>query len=213
VATTFFPDLTRPDGGTLVIGSRHAGDAGRQRRLVEADTAALDAMPWPAGLAAVGWFASTDGQTLLTYAQWADGEAADAGARDGRLPAPLATAPRYRLHRSLAREDETRAPGCLITAAFDADGPERQRHLIDRLVAVQPVEGGHPGAISAHFLLSEDGTRVLLHTEWTDIEAHREAAEAGDHDAGHEIMSGTPGVRLTHGGRYLPHHGLIRPTA
>ncbi|MGK5500118.1 hypothetical protein [Streptomyces sp. URMC 125] len=104
-------------------------------------------------------------------------------------------------------------PGCLITAAFDVDGSERQRHLVDRLVAVQPADGGHPGAISAHFLLSEDGTRVLLHTEWTGIEAHREAAEAGDHDAGHEIMSGTAGVRLTHGGRYLPHHGLSRSAA
>ncbi|MGK5500117.1 hypothetical protein [Streptomyces sp. URMC 125] len=88
MATAFFPDLTRPDGGTLVIGSRHAGGAGRQRRLAEADTAALDTVPWPTGLAAVGWFVSTDGQTLLTYAQWADGAAADAGARDGRPRRP-----------------------------------------------------------------------------------------------------------------------------
>lgn len=102
-------------------------------------------------------------------------------------------------------------PGCLITAAFDVDGAERQRHLVDRLVAVQPAEGGHPGAVSAHFLLSENGTRVLFHTEWTDIEAHREAAEAGDRDAGHETMSGTAGVRLTQGGRSLPHHSLSRP--
>jgi hypothetical protein len=48
VAAAAFPDLTRPDAGTLVIGSRYAGDAGRQRRLVEKDAAALDAVPWPA---------------------------------------------------------------------------------------------------------------------------------------------------------------------
>ncbi|MGW0374214.1 antibiotic biosynthesis monooxygenase, partial [Streptomyces coeruleorubidus] len=72
----------------------------------------------------------------------------------------------------------------------------------DAVIEAQPREGGHPGAISAHFLHSVDGSRVLLYTEWTSAEAHQEAAEAGDHDKGHELFSGTPGVRLTHGGRF-----------
>ncbi|MCC9710663.1 antibiotic biosynthesis monooxygenase [Streptomyces sp. MNU76] len=134
-----------------------------------------------------------------------------------RIPArrrprgPARKPARYRPHHSLAEEHETRVPGCLITAAFDVDGPERQRHLVDSLIAVQPEDGGHPGAISAHFLLSTDGTRVLLYTEWTSIETHQGAAEAGDHDKGHEIMSGTPGVRLTHGGRYRLRRSLPLP--
>jgi heme-degrading monooxygenase HmoA len=134
---------------------------------------------------------------VLTLAQWSD---------DAAVPA--AGPPRYRLYRSLAEEHETRVPGCLITAAFDVDGPERQRSFTDAVIAAQPREGGHPGAVSAHFLHSVDGSRVLLYTEWTSTEAHQEAAEAGDHDKGHELFSGTPGVRLTHGGRFHPYRKL-----
>ena len=159
----------------------------------------------------MSWFASTDGETLLTLAQWDSAVAHDAYLRGGGYAAPLAGPPRYGLHRSLTEAHEPPAPGCLITAAFDVDGPERQRHLVDSLIAVQPEDGFHPGAVSAHFLLSADGTRVLLYTEWTSIEAHQEAAEAGDHDKGHEIMSGTPGVRLTGGGRYHLRRSLSLP--
>lgn len=91
------------------------------------------------------------------------------------------------------------------------DGPERQRSFTDAVIAAQPKDGGHSGAISAHFLHSADGSRVLLYTEWTGAEAHQEAAEAGDHDQGHEIFSSTPGVRLTHGGRYRLHRSPALP--
>ncbi|MET9811715.1 hypothetical protein [Streptomyces sp. NPDC006355] len=191
--TALFPDLTRP--GTLVIGTRHADGPDRQRALVAAEPGALETPP--PGLAAVSWFLSTDGETVLTLAQWDDDTAV-----------PFAGPPRYRLDRSLAEDHETRVPGCLITAAFDVDGPERQRFFTDAVIAAQPRDGGHPGAISAHFLHSVDGSRVLLYTEWTSVEAHQEAAEAGDHDQGHEIFSGTPGVRLTHGGRFHLQHAL-----
>ncbi|MFF5978024.1 hypothetical protein ACFY78_04130 [Streptomyces olindensis] len=191
--TALFPDLTRP--GTPTIGTRHADGPDRQRALVAAESAAL-ATP-PPGLAAVSWFLSTDGETVLTLAQWDDDTAV-----------PLAGPPRYRLDRSLAEDPESRVPGCLITAAFDVDGPERQRFFTDAVIAAQPRDGGHPGAISAHFLHSVDGSRVLLYTEWTSAEAHQEAAEAGDHDKGHELFSGTPGVRLTHGGRFRLQHAL-----
>ncbi|MGY0065679.1 hypothetical protein ACWZEH_02300 [Streptomyces sp. QTS137] len=209
MTTTAFPDLART--GTVVIGTRYAGDFDRQQLVTDAEADALDCVPPPHGLAAVSWFAGTDGETVLTLAQWNNTVALNAYLHGGGYTAPLAGPPHYRRHRSLTEEDESRVPGCLITAAFDVDGPERQRHLVDSLIAVQPAAGGHPGAISAHFLLSADGTRVLLYTEWTGIEAHLEAGEAGDHDTAHEIMSGTPGVRLTHGGRYHLHRSLSLP--
>jgi heme-degrading monooxygenase HmoA len=193
-----FPDLTVP--GTLVIGTRYADGLGQQQAVAEAEFDAL-ATP-PAGLAAVSWFLSTDGETVLTLAQWT-----------GDTAVPPAGPPRYRLYRSLVEEQETRVPGCLITAAFDVDGPERQRAFTDAVIEAQPREGGHPGAISAHFLHSVDGSRVLLYTEWTSVEAHQEAAEAGDHDKGHELFSGTPGVRLTRGGRFHLHRTLRRDPA
>ncbi|MCT9145089.1 antibiotic biosynthesis monooxygenase [Streptomyces violarus] len=185
--SALFPDLAAP--GTWVIGTRYADGPGRQQALVSDELASLE--PPPAGLADVSWFLSTDGETVLTLARW-----------DDAAGVPPAGPPRYRLYHSLAEERETRVPGCLITAAFDVDGPERQRSFTDAVIAAQPREGGHPGAISAHFLHSVDGSRVLLYTEWTSAEAHQEAAEAGDHDQGHELFSETPGVRLTHGGRF-----------
>ncbi len=175
--------------GTWVIGTRYADGPDRQQASVAEELASLE--PQPVGLADVSWFLSTDGETVLTLARW-----------DDAAGVPPAGPPRYRLYRSLAEERETRVPGCLITAAFDVDGPERQRSFTDAVIAAQPSEGGHPGAISAHFLHSVDGSRVLLYTEWTTAEAHQEAAEAGDHDEGHELFSGTPGVRLTRGGRF-----------
>ncbi|MFV0137982.1 hypothetical protein ACLGIH_33220 [Streptomyces sp. HMX87] len=200
MTTDRFPDIAR--AGTAVIGTRYAGGPDRQQQLVDAEVHALDGTSPPRGLVSVSWFASTDGGTVLSVAQWESALAYDACLHRGGYAAPLTGPPRYQLYRSLAEENETRVPGCLITAAFDVDGPERQRSFTDAVIAAQPKGGGHPGAISGHFLHSADGSRVLLYTEWTGVEAHQEAAEAGDHDKGHEIFSGTPGVRLIHGGRW-----------
>ncbi|EPJ39074.1 hypothetical protein STAFG_3889 [Streptomyces afghaniensis 772] len=183
-----------------MIGTQYADGLERQQAVVAAELQSLTTPP--AGPTAVSWFLSTDGETVLTLAQWADDTAV-----------PPAGPPRYRLYRSLVEEHETRVPGCLITAAFDVDGPERQRSFTDAVVEAQPREGGHPGAISAHFLHSIDGSRVLLYTEWTTVQAHQESAEAGDHDKGHELFSGTPGVRLTHGGRFHLYRALRRDRA
>ncbi|MCC9738472.1 antibiotic biosynthesis monooxygenase [Streptomyces sp. MNU89] len=210
MATEPFPDMART--GTAVIGTRYAGSPDRQRRTAGTEASELDRVPQPEGLTAVSWFLSTDGETVLTCAQW-DSDAAHATYLHGSGPTPpLAGPPAYRLYRSLAEEHESRAPGCLITAAFDVDGPERQRTFTEAVVAAQPEGGGHPGAISAHFLHSTDGSRVLLYTEWTSIEAHRQAADAGQHDKGHEIFAGTPGVRLTHGGRWHLHRTVRSST-
>ncbi|KUL26372.1 antibiotic biosynthesis monooxygenase [Streptomyces regalis] len=206
MTTAPFPEIART--GTAVIGTRHTGGSDRQQLVVEAEAQALEQTPPPRGLSAVSWFASTDGETVLSLAQWESAVVYDAYLRGGGFAAPLAGPPRYRLYRSLTEQHETRVPGCLITAAFDVDGPERQRFFTDAVIAAQPKEGGHPGAISAHFLHSADGSRVLLYTEWTSVQAHQEAAEAGDHDKGHEIFSQTPGVRLTHGGRWHLSHAL-----
>ncbi|MBT2366129.1 antibiotic biosynthesis monooxygenase [Streptomyces sp. ISL-10] len=167
--------------------------------MADTDIGEYDRGPWVRGIAALSWFLSTDQETVLTCAQWTSATAHDAYLRDSGTAAALAGPPRYRLYRSLAQADETRPPGCLVTAAFDVDGPACQRHFVDTLTAALPTEGSHPGALSAHLLLSADGTRVLNYTEWTSAEAHQEAAESGLHDKVHEIFSHTPGVRLTHG--------------
>jgi hypothetical protein len=68
---------------------------------------------------------------------------------------------RYRLYRSMRDEQQTDTPRCVITATFDVDGPERQRHIVDRLVDAAAAIGSLPGALSSHFHISTDGTRVL----------------------------------------------------
>ncbi len=206
-----FPDLTRSDADTVVIGSQYAGTREEQLRTADTEAGEYDRGPWAHGLAALSWFTSTDGETVLTCAQWTTAAAHDAYLRGRGFQVPLAGPPRYRLYRSLTQADETRTPGCLVTAAFDVDGPDRQRYFVDTLTAALPNDA-HPGAISAHFLLSADGTRVLNYTEWTSAEAHQEAADAGTHDKVHEIFSRTPGVRLTHGKRYHLHRSLSRPS-
>lgn len=207
-----FPRIARSDVPLVVIGTRYAGGTDHQRRMADADAEAFDSVSWVGGLAAVTWFLSTDGETVLAWAQWDSDTAHGAYLRGTGPVSPLAGPPGYRLYRSLAEEGDTRTPGCLVTASFDVDGSERQRHFVDAVIAGQPEGKGHPGAISAYFLLSTDGSRVLLYTEWTSAEAHQEAAEAGAHDAGHEIFSSTPGVRLTHGKRYHPHRAMFRPS-
>ncbi|MGW0734786.1 antibiotic biosynthesis monooxygenase [Streptomyces sp. NPDC002851] len=206
-----FPHIARPDAPLPVIGSTYAGSSRQQRRLVDGEFDAIARGPWADGLAAVTWFRSMDGTSVLSCAQWASTAAHDVYLRAHGFTAPLAGPTGYRLHSSLAHDNETRVTGCLVTAAFDVDGPERQHHFVEAVTAAQQDDSGHPGAISAHFLLSHDGTRVLLYTEWTSAEAHTEAGEAGDHDKGHEIFSSTPGVRFTHGNRYDVYRALSRP--
>ncbi|MFF7359237.1 MULTISPECIES: hypothetical protein [Streptomyces] len=67
------------------------------------------------------------------------------------------------------------------------------RAFTDAVTAARPRRGGRPGQDRAHLPHSADGTRALLYAEWPSGEAHQEAAEAGQHDKGHEIFAGTPG--------------------
>ncbi|MEW2636568.1 antibiotic biosynthesis monooxygenase [Streptomyces sp. NPDC048389] len=209
--TSTYPDIGRPDARTVIVSTRYAGDSASLRRMADADTAEYDSAPLVQGLVGLSWFLSLDATTLLTCAQWTSDTATDAFLRVNGFAAGFAGPPRYRIHRSLTQDVDVRVPGCLVTAAFDVDGPERQQHFAESVIAAQSKEEAHPGAISAHFLLSTDGSRVLLYTEWSSPEAHEEAAEAGGHDAVHDIFSGTPGVRLTHGSRYRLHRSLSRP--
>ncbi|MEU0216362.1 hypothetical protein ABZ281_15075 [Streptomyces sp. NPDC006265] len=147
MTTDRFPDIVR--AGTAVIGTRYAGGPDRQLLVMDDKVHALEGASPPRGLSAVSWFASTDGESVLSLAQWESAGAYDAYLRGGGCAAPLAGPPRYRLYRSPAEEHETRVPGCLITAAFDVDGPERQRSFTDAVIAAQPKEGGHPASCTA----------------------------------------------------------------
>lgn len=200
-----FPDVTRPGVGAIEISPIFAGSVERQGEAADALLGVREREPLPEGFISLSVFASTDGEALLSYAQWInDDEARRSHAREHPTAGPQ-DAPdpvRYRVYRSLDGSDGSGTPGCLVTATFDTDGPERQRHFTDALIAARPRAAHTPGALGAHFHLSTDGTRVLLYTLWTSEQAHSEAAGSGAHDTEHELFSNTPGVRPTYGRRY-----------
>jgi hypothetical protein len=162
----------------------------RQRATVEAFVAAWEGEPWPRGLISVNLLASTDGSTLLNYAQWTGEEAYHAFARTLRplrveginraVPGTTRGGPvHYRLYRSAVRDDAP-LPGCVVTVSVEFDGPDegRQRRWVDTVFEALAAEPAlHPGGISGHFHISTDGTRVLNYAEWIDEESHREAIE------------------------------------
>ncbi|MBA0052180.1 monooxygenase [Streptomyces sp. AJS327] len=207
-----FPTVTRPGVGTIEINPHFTGAAARQAEVGEALLGQWEREPLPEGFVSWSVFASTDGEALLAYGQWVNDESRRrCGVRRPETEGVWAAEPvYYRVYRSLDGSDGSEEPGCLITATFDTDGPERQRYFVDALIAAQPSDARTPGALGAHFHLSTDGTRVLLYSLWTSQRAHAEAAEAGAHDSGHGIFTETPGVRPTYGRCYSLLGSLVR---
>ncbi|NYI04730.1 antibiotic biosynthesis monooxygenase [Allostreptomyces psammosilenae] len=195
------PDPGRADVTTVTVGSLFTGTAEGQRAALDALRAGVRDAEWPKGLLELSVLASDDGEALLSYGQWSGPAAARVWPGGGGW-AELAVP--YRIHRGAPAGPDAPSPGCVVTAAFDVDGPERQRHITDALLdAAEGVEP-RPGAVSSHFHHSLDGTRVLNWAEWTSPEAHAEAVAGAALDDLYEIITGTPGVRALRGRYYLP---------
>lgn len=217
-----WPDVARTGVGTVVITIRHTESPDSQRELADAAAAERHKEVWPRGL--LGWalFTGTDGRALLGYEQWSDDAALDT-ALTGAVPyvpgipgtepaAPL----RYRIARSYPGGAPGQSPGCLVTPVFDTDGPERQRHFLDTLFTMAGDDetrdvGQMPGALSAYFHVSADGTRVFGFAEWTDEEAHLAAVGAQDTEASRRrLTQEIPGVRPSGYHRWGLHTALAQ---
>ncbi|WP_158894565.1 antibiotic biosynthesis monooxygenase family protein [Amycolatopsis anabasis] len=203
-----FPVVDRPDAPTVLVASLDVTDERVQRMVAEQLCIDWQCEPWPADVVSLNCFLSTDGANVLAYIQCtSERPSADLPGLRTLGAEPIA----YRVYRSLTTPEETRVPGCLVTALFTVDGPERQRRFVDSLIAALPEDDGHPGAISAHFHLSLDGGWMLNYTEWTSQEAHGEAAASGAHDDLHDLFANTPGVQPLGGKRYHLHRILTAP--
>lgn len=136
-----WPEIARPDAGTVLVTE-------------SASAAAWEGAPWPAGLLSFTEFAATDGGTVLTYTQWANGEA--------------------------------------------------DRAFLAGLTGAEPVAyEPHPGGISGHFHVSDDGMYTLNHAEWTDEQAPRDAVESsGQGSADWRGVQESPGVKSGQARRY-----------
>lgn len=224
--TDVFPEIRRPDAGAVLISEWDAGSPEGQRTVLDGVARAWAQTPLPAGFVSRMLFAGTDGRSVLNYGQWTSDEAhrefvrsEDTGLSE-RIAAVLeplgdvgnSGPTRYRLYRSMLRQGEPKAPGCVVRVAFRTTGRDAARELVDGLLdilgGVQPGEGG----IASHFHISEDGTRVVNYSEWTDAESH--AREIGVNlQPGGPIMdfiTSLPGVEPLGFRRYETPRGLSR---
>ncbi|SEH03058.1 Antibiotic biosynthesis monooxygenase [Nonomuraea solani] len=199
-------DITRPDAGTVLVTESSA-----HHLTAEEIVAAMEHGSWPQGLISFSTLVSTDGELVLTYTQWANGEAGHefVAARTGIEPVE------YRLYRSSGRENPP-VPGCIVVVGVEFDGPDsqRQQHWIDTVFEAMAGETQpHPGGISGHFHMSTDGTRVLNYAEWTDEQAHRDAlsksgqATVGSSRGWRRVVD-FPGVKSGGFRRYHLRHSL-----
>ncbi|WP_309110964.1 antibiotic biosynthesis monooxygenase [Saccharothrix sp.] len=122
----------------------------------------------PAGLVAAHRLVGEEGDEV-TVAQWSQ-----PAQRDGFTA--------YRRYRSMSREGLE--PGCVVLVSVEltpGTAPEWVDLVFDALAAEQDP---HPGGISGHFHVSDDGSKVLNYAEWVSAEAHVEALTRGNGSVG-----------------------------
>ncbi len=229
--SSVLPDIARGDARLAVAARRTVRTPARQHAVADAVLAIWRREPWPAALLSVSCFTSSDGETVLTYTQWAseDGYRAftasshailttglDAFAHDVTRTDVVA----YRLYRSGVPEATRHVvPGCFVFVSVQFDGPDerRQRQWVDTVFDALASEPEPPaGGLAGHFHLSVDGTRVLNYAEWIDEDAHRRALERsgqgaiGSSPKWREVRQ-FPGIVVAGFTRYRFHQGLAAP--
>jgi hypothetical protein len=172
------PVIDRDDVSVALVEEVAVGDARRQHAAAAAVMAHWESAPWPAGLVSQSLFTSTDGTSLLTYAQWASAEALE---RAGGAPRPVWQAlgvepgtPRayelYRVVRPTVLPDPAPLPQCYPAAVFAMDSHDAARKWIDGLLDNEERNEGqdraYPGALAANFHIAADGTGIFLLSEW-----------------------------------------------
>ncbi|MFG2783501.1 monooxygenase [Streptomyces prunicolor] len=198
-----FPDVARADAGVALVTPLYVGTPELQRAETERVLAPYRNNPLPEGFLSVSVFTSTEGENVLTYAQWTSDDAYRAFVRDGGLGEPdeNATEPvRYKLYRGRVLEPGS-VPTALVAPVFDVDGRDRQRRSIDNLID-GPLGTPFPGLVASHFHMSLDGTRVLNWAEWVDETAHVGFMNSSRPKECLEAIT-MPGVRGIGGKRYL----------
>ncbi|GGM70085.1 hypothetical protein GCM10012275_45670 [Longimycelium tulufanense] len=69
------PQIDRPDAGLVLISRWYVGTPDQQRAVLDHSLGRWDQLPWPDGLLSVNGYTSTDGDTVMTYAQWTSDKA------------------------------------------------------------------------------------------------------------------------------------------
>lgn len=188
VASGVRPVIDRSDVDSVLVGIVSTGDRDRQRAAAEAVVAHWQTSRWPAGLVSLTCYTSTDGESLLTYAQWSAEDALRESLRDEAgisrgipgwgvagvgafTPVPFRL---YRIVRGSAVTSPAPVPECFPVAFFTmsdyASASQWIDGLLDAEVEAEGEERAYPGALAANFHISVDGTQVLVLSEWVSEE-------------------------------------------
>ncbi|MYS19330.1 hypothetical protein GA0115240_107126 [Streptomyces sp. DvalAA-14] len=190
-ASTARPVVDNPHSDIVLVGTVPT-DSGRQRETAEAVVAHWQSSAWPPELLSLTAYTSSDGESVLTYAQWSSQEAlhtslADRGgisdtaaaAAGAETPVPFRL---YRAVRGSAVADPAPVAESFPVAFFAADNQQAAREWVDNLLAGEEASEGddrdYPGGISANMHISVDGTSILSFSEWVteaNAVAHIEA--------------------------------------
>lgn len=228
--TDVLPDLTRPDVGLVLMARATVASPEQQDTALDGITGAWAATPLPAAFLSRVSYASTDGRTVFGYGQWTSAEEYDAfrDAGGSGLGERLAAVEhvsfdggpsRYRLYRSShgaphpeGEGVERPSPGCVVVVTFETPGEAEARQLVDGVFEAAEGLAPNPGGLSAHFHISEDGTRVVNYAEWTDEEAHQRALDRNVQPGGavRAAIDGVPGVRPLGFERFVKYRGVVR---
>jgi NAD(P)H-dependent FMN reductase len=187
------PDIARPHVDAVVVNQWTVGSPERQQAAVDAIAAQWAQRSRPKALVSFATFTSTDGDAVLTYAQWTNAtakqetidahSAADARALENGVPGLKPSVPvSYELYRSFIPDGAPprKLGSAIVVVNIEAADAERAREWIDEVLAALRSEGEpHPGLIAAHFHISSDGTQILNYAEWVNEQAHRDALENG----------------------------------
>jgi len=212
------PDVTRAGVGTVLISPWIVKTRERQRAAIDATLREWQRRPWPEGFISLNCFASTDGATVLNYAQWSCDEAHHdflRGAR-ARLAGDIdAAVPgierpgliRYRLYGGgIVRAGD--AAGCFVFCEARADDPLlTRRWLDDAFAGLRAAPEPLAGLMAVHFHLSVDGGRIFIYSEWRgQPEYHRAAA-----DPQWRRLCDFPGITPLSHNLYQHSRSLVRP--
>ncbi|MFC3979706.1 hypothetical protein [Streptosporangium jomthongense] len=210
------PVIDRPDAAAVCVEVISVGGADGQGAVVDATAAHRRSRPWPAELLSFSCYVSTDGDSVLTYAQWSSREAALNALReeeDGPQEGPylgvegarsLGAVP-YRLYRVVrggAITEPEPVPECFPAAVFPMPGEDAACRWIDDLLAseeeVEGEERAYPGAIAANFHVGLGDGGVFVLSEWASEKEAAEHIEEVIQPLLDQAGGGDAGARYTH---------------
>ncbi|MEV6948294.1 hypothetical protein AB0N07_41505 [Streptomyces sp. NPDC051172] len=178
------PVLDRADVESVLVTVLVTKEPEHQAALAETVTFFWNKADRPDELLSVTCYTSTDGRSVLTYAQWSSDAALrawlDGGSGAGSTVLPdirpdvEVTGPTpYRLTqvvRGSAVTDPDVVPTCFPVAFFEMPDADEARKWIDNLLEAEGETGGrarsYPGGIAANIHLSVEGTSVMIFSEW-----------------------------------------------